>query len=287
MNESVNESVQTQSQLQPLPSEHTHAGGGDVDSPLAQRRVVGQPEVFGDDAQDGVLVEPLAEAGPSGVLLGAEPHTSMSHLHFNRQLSRLFKVKVSCPAHADDDVHRAAVWLPVGVKGHDPDLDLLAGAIGGPVCLDEGGEALGVQVQLGLVGEHLSPAIVAVDLQYQRMPVGDVVHVDLQRWKQFDFDALRFPFDKQLQSHHKKSPTGGSSSSTVLPAKDKSNSSCVVLLKTLLSLAAGDQKVSPPATAVRFEDRVWFPLEMRAETRSVEEVRAEMDSGTGTIGRMD
>lgn len=38
---------------------------------------------------------------------------------------------------------------------------------------------------------------------------------------------------------------------------------------------------------VRFEDRVWFPLEMRAETWRVEEVRTEMDSGTGTIGRTE
>lgn len=184
------------SELQQLhfQSEQTHAGGGHVDSPLAQRRVVRQPEVFGDDAQDGVLVEPLAEASPSGVLMGAEPHTSRSHLHFNHQLPSLFKDKIRSPAHADDDVHRAAVWLPVGVKGHDPDLDLLAGPIGGPVCLDEGGEALGVQVQLGLVEEHLGRAVVAVDLQYQRMPVGEVVHVDLQRWKEFDLDSLRFPF---------------------------------------------------------------------------------------------
>lgn len=49
----------------------------------------------------------------------------------------------------------------------------------------------------------------------------------------------------------------------------------------------GDQKVSPPPTVVRFEDRVWFPLEMRAETWRVEEVRTEMDSGTGTIGRTE
>lgn len=156
--------------------------------------MVRQPEVFGDNAQDDVLVEPLAEADPSGVLMGAEPHTSRSHLHFNHPLPALFKVKIWSPAHADDDVHRAAVWLPVGVEGHDPDLDLLAGPIGGPVCLDEGGEALGVQVQLGLVEEHLGRAIVAVDLQYQRMPVGDLVHVDLQRWKEFDLDSLRFPF---------------------------------------------------------------------------------------------
>lgn len=96
-----------------------------------------------------------------------------------------------------------------------------------------------------------------------------------------------FLLDKQLKMNNKKSPTGGSSSSTVLPVKDKSNSSCRVLLKTFLSLVDGDQKVSPPPTVVRFEDRVWFPLEMRAETWRVEEVRTEMDSGTGTIGRTD
>lgn len=52
----------------------------------------------------------------------------------------------------------------------------------------------------------------------------------------------------------------------VLPVKDMSNIICQVLLKTFLSLADSDQKVSPPLTAVWFEDRVLFPLEMRAET---------------------
>lgn len=49
----------------------------------------------------------------------------------------------------------------------------------------------------------------------------------------------------------------------------------------------GDQKVSPPLTVVLFEDRVWFPQEMRAETWRAEEVRTETDSGTGTMGRTD
>lgn len=73
----------------------------------------------------------------------------------------------------------------------------------------------------------------------------------------------------------------------VLPAKDKSNISCQVLLKTFLPLANGYQKVLPPLTVVRFEDKVWFPLEMRAETSRLEEVRTEMDSDTGTPGRRD
>lgn len=70
------------------------------------------------------------------------------------------------------------------VKGHNPDLDLLAGLISGPVRLDKSGKALGVQVQLGLVDKHLSLAIVAVDLQYKLMPVGDIIHMDLWGWKQ-------------------------------------------------------------------------------------------------------
>lgn len=73
----------------------------------------------------------------------------------------------------------------------------------------------------------------------------------------------------------------------VLPVEDMFNISCQVLLKIFLFLADGDQKVSPPVTVVRFEDRVWFPLEMRAETWRLEEVRMETDSDTGTPGRTD
>lgn len=64
--------------------------------------------------------------------------------------------------------------------------------------------------------------------------------------------------DKQLKTNNKKSPTGGSSSSTVLPVKDKSNSSCGVLLKTFLSLVDGDQKnlTSPDSGAVRGQSLV-------------------------------
>lgn len=73
----------------------------------------------------------------------------------------------------------------------------------------------------------------------------------------------------------------------VLPVRGKSKTSCQILLKIFQLLADGDQKVSPPLTAVRFEDKVWFPLDMRAETWRLEEVRTETDSDTGTPGRTD
>lgn len=55
---------------------HTHNGRGDINSPLTQWWMVRQPEMFGHNAKDGVLVAPLAEAGPSWVLMEMEPHTS-------------------------------------------------------------------------------------------------------------------------------------------------------------------------------------------------------------------
>lgn len=134
--------------------------------------------MFGHDTKDGFLVEPLAEAGPSWVLMGVEPQTSSLHL---TSTYITFQGQKCSRTHTDKDVHWAAVRLPVRVKGHNPDLDLLTGLIGVPVRLDESGKALGVQVKLSPVDEHHSPAIVAVDLQYQRMPVGSIVHMDLQR----------------------------------------------------------------------------------------------------------
>lgn len=85
------------------------------------------------------------------------------------------------PTHADSDVHWAAVRLPMRVEGQNPDLDLLTRLISGPVHLDESGKALGVQVKLGLVDKHLRLFVVAVDLKYQLMPVGGIIHMDLQR----------------------------------------------------------------------------------------------------------
>lgn len=82
-------------------------------------------------------------------------------------------------SHPDDDVHRADVGLPIGVHGHHPDLHLLSGPIFRLVRLDEAGETLGVEVELGPVGENLNGAGVALDLQDIRLPVGDLV--DLQR----------------------------------------------------------------------------------------------------------
>lgn len=52
-------------------------------------------------------------------------------------------------------------------------------------------------------------------------------------------------------------------------------------------ISDSDQKVSLPLTVVRFEDRVWFPLEIKVETRRLEVVRTETDSDTGTPGRTD
>lgn len=117
----------------------THAGGGSCDPPLAQRRCLRQPEAFGDHAQDGVLAEPLAEAGPSGVLKGAEPQASSSQVNFNHQCPSLAEVRTAA-THADYQVHRAAVRPPPEVKGHNTNLDLLAGPVAGSVRLDEGGE---------------------------------------------------------------------------------------------------------------------------------------------------
>lgn len=65
------------------------------------------------------------------------------------------------------------------MHGHHPDLDLLSGPIVQLVRLDEGGEAPGVEVELRPVGENLSGAGVASDLQEIRLPVGGLV--DLQR----------------------------------------------------------------------------------------------------------
>lgn len=84
------------------------------------------------------------------------------------------------PTHADSNVHWAEVRLPMRVKGHNPDIDLLTRLIGGPVCLDESVKALGVQVKTGLVDEHLSHSVMAVDHKYERMPVGVIIHMNLK-----------------------------------------------------------------------------------------------------------
>lgn len=85
-----------------------------------------------------------------------------------------------CLTHSDDDVHWTHVGFPVGVNGQHSDLDRLAGQIVHFVRLNEGGQALGVEAQLGHVGENLDPAHLAYDLQAVRVPVAGLAFVDLQ-----------------------------------------------------------------------------------------------------------
>ena len=82
--------------------------------------------------------------------------------------------------HPDDDVHWAHEGFPVGVNGQHPDLHHLPRLIVQLVCLDEGGEAFGVELQLCWVGEDLDAAHVTFDLQDVRVPVAGLALLDLQ-----------------------------------------------------------------------------------------------------------
>lgn len=53
------------------------------------------------------------------------------------------------------------------------------------------------------------------------------------------------------------------------------------------SLVENAQKVSPPSTAVWFEDKVLFPRAMRADTRTGEGLRTVTETDVGTPGRRD
>ncbi len=90
-----------------------------------------------------------------------------------------------CETHSDDNVHRAHVGFPVGLNGHRSDLHRLPGQIVQLVCLNEGGEAFGVEVQLCRVGENLDTTYVTFDLQAVMVPVAGLALVDLQRYNIF------------------------------------------------------------------------------------------------------
>lgn len=83
--------------------------------------------------------------------------------------------------HSDDNVHRAHERFPVGVNGHRSDLHHLPGQIVQFVCLNEGGEAFGVEAQLCRVGENLNAIHVTLDPQAVMVPVAGLALVDLQR----------------------------------------------------------------------------------------------------------
>lgn len=87
-----------------------------------------------------------------------------------------------CETHSDDNVHRGHVGFPIGVNGHCSDLHHLPGQIVRFVCLNEGGEAFGVEVQLRRVGENLNAVHVTFDLQAVTVPVVGLALMDLQRY---------------------------------------------------------------------------------------------------------
>lgn len=62
---------------------------------------------------------------------------------------------------------------------------------------------------------------------------------------------------------------------------------CLVTLNVFRSLVEDTQKVSPPSTAVWFEDKVLFPWAMRADTWMGEGVRTVTETDVGTPGRRD
>lgn len=161
---------------------HTH---GDVggDAPLTHWRVVRQLELFGHHAMDAVHIQPLSEQVSSWILT----HTS------DIRQQNFSKHHVGTPeftTHSDDEVHGAAVGFPVRFDGHHSDPDHLTRAVVGFVHLNEGGEAIEVQVQLRLVGENLNAIHVTSDAQDVRTSVAGVTLVDL-RWTTLDSLSVR------------------------------------------------------------------------------------------------
>lgn len=169
---------------------HTH---GDVggDAPLTHWRVVRQLELFGHDAMDGVHIQPLSEQVSSWILT----HTAeIRQQNFSKpngnssDWSGCAQHNVGTrksATHSDGDVHGAVVGFPVRFNGHHSDPDHLSWAVVGFVHLNEGGEAIGVQVQLRLVGENLNAIHVTSDAQEVRTSVAGLTLLDL-RWTTLD-----------------------------------------------------------------------------------------------------
>lgn len=82
--------------------------------------------------------------------------------------------------HFDDNIHWAAVGFPVGVNGHCPDLHHLPGEIVQFVCLNEGGVAFVVKLQLRRVVKNLDVAQITPDLQNVGVPGDGCVLMDLK-----------------------------------------------------------------------------------------------------------
>lgn len=72
------------------------------------------------------------------------------------------------------------VGLPVRFDGHHSDPDRLSWAVVGLIRLNEGAEALGVQVQLRHVVENLSVVDVTFDHQDVRDSVAGLTPLDLR-----------------------------------------------------------------------------------------------------------